>query len=361
MKYAYWLSNIPGIGSGKLQYLTANGHRAYDIYGMSHEKLSAIEGILPKDAEAIIESQKTWNINEEWMKLMEQGVGFVSLENETYPKKLRNIPGAPYCLYYIGRLPEEDSKSIAVVGARGRSAYGSEVTRKLAKELSNYGVQIVSGMAKGIDTDAHSGALEGSTPTYAVLGCGVNICYPASNRYLYQSILERGGIISEYPPGTQPKKTLFPARNRIISGLSDCVVIMEAREKSGSLITADFAMEQGRDVYALPGRITDPLSVGCNHLIYQGAGIVQSVEDFLSELDILPSGEGTQLDFRKNLLEKDESLVYSVTDFRPLGLGNLLEKTGISFERLLEIIHRLESLGMIKEIFPNHYIRTILR
>ena len=136
---------------------------------------------------------------------------------------------------------------------------------------------------------------------------------------------------------------------------------MEAREKSGSLITADFAMEQGRDVYALPGRITDPLSAGCNHLIHQGAGIVQSVEDFLMELDILPSAVETQLDFRKNLLEKDERLVYSVTDFRPIGLGHILEKTEISFERLLEIVSRLESLGLIKETFPNHYVKTILR
>ena len=361
MKYAYWLSNIPGIGSGKLRYLTENGYTAYEIYGMSHEKLIEIEGISKKDADNIAETRRNWEIEAEWMKLMEQGVGFVSVEDENFPKRLRGIPGAPYSLYYIGRLPEEEERSIALVGARGRSAYGSEVTRKLAKELSNYGVQIISGMAKGIDTDAHSGALEGGTPTYAVLGCGVDVCYPTSNRYLYHSILERGGIISEYPLKTQPNKTLFPARNRIISGLSDCVVVMEAREKSGSLITADFAMEQGRDVYALPGRITDPLSEGCNHLIHQGAGIVQSVEDFLRELDILPSATEIQLDFRKNLLEKDESLVYSVTDFRPIGLGHILEKTEISFERLLEIMNRLESLGLIKETFPNYYIRTILR
>jgi DNA processing protein len=169
-----------------------------------------------------------------------------------------------------------------------------------------------------------------------------------------------GGIISEYPPGTQPRATLFPARNRIISGLSDCVVVIEARVKSGSLITADFAMEQGRDVYALPGRITDPLSAGCNHLIKQGAGIIESIEDFMKELEILPSGFEASYDFLKNLLEKDESLVYSVTDFRPMGMGMILDKTGIPLDRLLEILNRLESLGMIKETFPNHYTRTII-
>lgn len=360
-KYAYWLANVKGIGAGKLHYLIENGLTAYDIFGMSHEKLCSLEELARKDADAIEESKRGWNIDENWIRLMEQGIGFVSIENENYPTRLKHITNAPYCLYYIGKLPKEEEKSIAIVGARGRSAYGSEVTRKLAKELSNSGVQVISGLAKGIDADAHSGALEGSTPTYAVLGCGVDVCYPASNRYLYESVLERGGILSEYPPKTQPCKSLFPARNRIISGLSDCVVIMEARERSGSLITADFAMEQGRDVYALPGRITDPLSAGCNHLIRQGAGIVQSVEDFLEELDILPNGTEVQMDFWKKLLEKDERLVYSVTDFRPMGLGNLLEKTEISLERLLKIINRLESLGLIKEIFPNHYIRTVLR
>jgi DNA processing protein len=258
-------------------------------------------------------------------------------------------------------LPDENAKSVAIVGARGRSAHGSEVTVKLAKELSAQGVQIISGLAKGIDADAHRGAIEGGTKTFAVLGCGVDVCYPTSNRYLYHSILEQGGgIISEYLPGTQPRTMFFPARNRIISGLSDCVAVMEARIKSGSLITADFAMEQGRDVYALPGRITDPLSAGCNHLITQGAGIIESVEEFMKELEILSSGFDTSYDFLKNLLEKDESLVYSVTDFRPLGIGMILEKTGIPFDRLLEILNRLESLGLIKETFPNHYIRSII-
>jgi len=361
VKYAYWLSNIPGIGAGKLHYIRKAGYTAYELYGMSYDKLCGIYGITESDAKAIEQRKKDWNLEEEWMKLMEQGVGFVSMEQDGYPKKLKNIANAPYSLYYIGRLPEENTKSIAIVGARGRSAYGSEVAGKMAKELSNYGIQVISGLAKGIDTDAHKGALEGEGDTFAVLGCGITTCYPASNRYLYDKMIERGGIISEYPPGMEPKANLFPARNRIIAGLSDAVVVIEARKKSGSLITADFAMEQGKDVYALPGRITDPLSAGCNHLIYQGAGIVQSVEEFLTDLDILPSGMDIQINFRENLLEKDERLVYSVTDFRPLGLGIMMDKTEIPLPRLLEIINHLEELGFIKEAFPNHYIRTIER
>lgn len=361
MKYAYWLSAITEVGGGKISFLSQNGYSAYEIYGMSYKRLVSLDGITPQDATAIELSKRSWNLEGEWMRLMEKGIGFVSMEDDHYPNRLRHISGAPYSLYYIGQLPDENVKSVAIVGARGRSAYGSEVTGKLAKELSVQGVQIISGLAKGIDADAHRGALDGGTPTYAVLGCGVDVCYPTSNRYLYQSILEQnGGIISEYLPGTQPRTMFFPARNRIISGLSDCVVVMEARLKSGSLITADCAMEQGRDVYALPGRITDPLSAGCNHLIKQGAGMIESVEDFMKELEIVPSGLDASYDFLKNLLEKDESLVYSVTDFRPLGISMILDKTGIPFGRLLEILNRLESLGMIKETFPNHYIRTII-
>lgn len=361
MKFAYWLSNVHGIGAGKLSFLSQSGYKASDIYGMSHERLLALKGITPKDAAEIEQSKTGWNLDGEWIKLMEQGIGFISMEDENYPTRLKHIPGAPFSLYYIGQLPDDNAKSIAIVGARGRSAYGAEASEKLAKELSSQGVQIISGLAKGIDSDAHRGALEGSTPTFAVLGCGVDVCYPFSNRYIYHSILEKnGGIISEYPPGTQPRASLFPSRNRIISGLSDCIVVIEARVKSGSLITADFAMEQGRDVYALPGRITDPLSAGCNHLIKQGSGIIESIEDFMQELDIISTGFETSYDFLKNLLEKDESLVYSVTDFRPMGIGMILDETGIPLDRLIEILNHLESLGMIKETFPNHYTRTII-
>ena len=178
---------------------------------------------------------------------------------------------------------------------------------------------------------------------------------------LYKDILAKGGlIVSEYVIGTKPEKYHFPARNRIISGLSEKVIVVEASKNSGSLITVDFALEQGRDVYAVPGRISDSLSQGCNRLIKQGAGALISIEDFLSDLDVLSEINYTQMDFRKNLLEKDESLVYSLTDFRPIGVATLVEKTGISISRLLEILEKLESLGLIKETFTNYYIRTLL-
>ena len=361
MRYAYWLANVRGVGNVKKHYLTEMVGDARTLYEMPFGELKQLDGLTEEEFKALTSSRRSWNPDQEWMHLVESGIGFVSPGHINYPKRLRNISGAPYALYYLGKLPEEERKTVAIVGARGRSTYGSEVARHLAQELSSHGVTVVSGMACGIDTDAHNGALEGESDTYAVLGCGVDICYPRQNRYLYQRIMERGGILSEYPPGTQPLPAFFPERNRIISGLSDCVVVVEAKERSGSLITADFAMEQGKDVYAVPGRITDRLSGGCNRLIKQGAGIVQSVEDFLADLDIFTENNCHQLDFRKNLLEKDERLVYSLTDFRPVSLGTLVDKTGFSILRLLEILEKLESLGLIKETFTNYYVRSIFR
>ena len=360
MKYAYWLHNIPGIGNGKIRHLYEEAACAEEIYHMPAQQLKKITGITEEDIKEIHKSQKKWDVDKEWFRLMERGIGFVSLEQSEFPEKVRHIHNPPYALYYVGKLPDENRKTVAIVGARMRSAYGSQVAEELAKALAQNGIQVVSGLAKGIDRDAHQGALEGGGNTFGVLGCGVDICYPKENRFLYQKMIETGGVISEYPPGMQPVAQQFPARNRIISGLSNCVVVVEAKEKSGSLITADFAMEQGRDVYAVPGRISDSLSQGCNRLIKQGAGAVVSIEDFLSDLEVLSEINYTQMDFRKNLLEKDERLVYSLTDFRPTGVATLVEKTGISISRLLEILEKLESLGLIKETFTNYYIRTLL-
>ena len=359
MKYAYWLSSISGITQSKIRCLLEEIQSAEELYGLSKQEIRKI-GIPEKLAEAIIESKKHWDIEKQWFELMAKGIGMVSLEQEEYPKKLRNIHNPPYVLYYIGALPNQEEKSVAIVGARGRSAYGSQIAYDLARELSNHGIQVISGLARGIDGDAHRGALEGSIGTFGILGCGVDICYPKEHRYLYEKMTAKGGIISEYGPQTPPLSVHFPQRNRLIAGLSDCVVVIEAKEKSGSLITADFAIEQGKDVYALPGRITDPLSKGCNHLIKQGAGIVQSVEDFLEDLDIMPQKVYSQQNFMQKLLEKDETLVYSLTDFQPISLGTLIEKTNISLCRMIEIVSRLKDLGLIKETVPNHYVKAVV-
>ena len=356
--YAYWLSNV-GLSVRKLEKIWGSGISAGELYGMSEKALKDMDGLTEKDVEKISSNKRNWDLQGEWMRLQEKGISFVSVESDAYPEKLRCIQTPPYALYYIGHLPDAHSRKVAIVGARARSAYGSQMAEKLAKALAENGVDVISGMALGIDADAHRGALDGGGSTYAVLGCGADYCYPRQNRYIYEKIPEKGGVLSEYVPGTPPLSAYFPQRNRLIAGLSDYTVVIEARMRSGSLITADYAMEQGREVYALPGRVTDELSQGCNHLIEQGAGVITSVEDFLKEIQLDISNIASQLDFRKNLLEKDESLVYALLDFYPVGLGTLVEKTPYGLTELLPILERLEQKGFIRENLPNYFVKTI--
>lgn len=357
MKYQYWLSaNSTNARIGKL---LENGITARDAFGMSQEALEKIPGLTPEDALWIRMSRERWNVDARFEELQEKGIRFVCREDSAFPGRLEGIHNPPYAIYYIGELPDPGQPAVAMVGARGRSIYGSEIASKLSLALGQQRIQVISGMALGIDTDSHAGCMEGGGRTFAVLGCGVDVVYPRQNRYLYEKIIKHGGVLSEFPPGTPAKATHFPQRNRIISGLSDKVIVVEARLKSGSLITADLAMEQGKDVYAVPGRITDPLSQGTNRLIRQGAGAIISVEDFMKELQISVEENPVQMDFYKNLLEKDEFMVYSVLDFDPLGLGALLDRTNMQLYELLEVLGRLQSKGFAKEPVPNYYIRTM--
>lgn len=208
----------------------------------------------------------------------------VRREDGEYPERLKEIPGAPKELYVMGSLPREDRASAAVIGARDCSEYGRCVAARLGSLLGKNGIQVISGMARGIDGIAQEAAVGAGGSSFAVLGSGVDICYPAQNRRLYEKLKTAGGILSEYPTGTPVKAWNFPPRNRIVSGLSDAVIVVEARERSGTLITVDMALEQGREVYAVPGRLTDGLSAGCNRLLKLGAGILLDPEEFLEEL-----------------------------------------------------------------------------
>ncbi len=359
MKYELWLSNIDGISNGKIRKIQMVIPTAEELYGCTSSQLSKIYGLTEQDIFHIKESRKSWDLDKEWYYLQENGISFVSMEQQGYPNKLRTIANPPYSVYYKGKLPREDVISIAIVGARGRTAYGCEFAQLLAETLGNNGIQVISGLARGIDSDSHKGVLKVGGDTYAVLGNGVSICYPEENQYLYNEIIEKGGIISEYTPNTKPNAKLFPARNRLISGLSDCVVVVEAGLKSGSLITADYAIEQGKDVYVLPGRTTDRLSSGCNQLIKQGAGIILNIEDFVEELKLLFGKNVVMQRNEKNPLEKDERLVYSLFDFSPIGLAFLLEKTKLPIAELLSILQSLKYKGYIRERIPNFYTRTL--
>ena len=360
INYAYWLSNIPEVGIRTRNRLIAAAGSAREIYGLTEKQLLLIPGVTEKHAARILESRKK-DYDAMFEGMIEQGIWFLSREEQLFPERLATIPDAPYSIYVKGNMPAEwNKKTVAIVGARRCSAYGRSVAEKIAGKIAESGAWVVSGMASGVDSGGHAGALEKNGYTCAVLGCGVDICYPRSNIRIYQEILEKNGaVISEYPPGTNPSAPLFPARNRIIAGLADVVVVVEAKIKSGSLITADYALEQGRDIYAVPGRIYDALSGGCNNLIQQGAGIISDVDEFLKEIEL--QGEiNTGEDNLKNLLlEKDERLVYSCLSLRPKNVGELLEKTGILVPDMMDVLARLLQKGFITETVKNYYIRKI--
>ena len=282
----------------------------------------------------------------------------ISSKSAEYPEKLNNYPKMPEILFVKGRLPDRKKPSIAIVGARACSTYGRIQAFRYAKALSSAGVQIISGMAYGIDAEAHKGALEGGTATYAVLAGGVDICYPAGNKALYERILrEGGGIISEQPPGMRARNYFFPARNRIISGLADMVLIVEAREKSGSLITAQWALDQGKTVYAIPGPVNEDLSIGCHKLIYDGAGIAYSPEILLRELGMNYENK-VKSDSKNDLgLASDLKLVYSCLDLRPKSTDFLIQKTGLPPRQIGSLLLELKLSGLIREIGRHYYIK----
>lgn len=288
---------------------------------------------------------------------MEKNIIYYQKENSLFPPKLSAISDAPKGIYVKGNLPDPNKPAVAIVGARMCSDYGQSQAYKLAKYLSEHGVQIISGLARGIDGYAHQGALEGGTPTFAVLGCGLDTCYPRQHIGLWTQILqENGGILSEYPLCTPPLKGYFPQRNRIISGLADIVIVIEAKAKSGSLITADCALEQGKTVYALPGRIWDDLSYGCNYLIAQGAGILYSPECILEELHIDKNESQKE---KINLgLACDLKLVYSCLGFEPKNVDEISEKLQIPQDHLSEYLVQLELEGYIQQVSKNYYRKT---
>ena len=290
----------------------------------------------------------------------EERIRQISSKSAEYPQKLNNYPKMPEILFAKGNLPDAKKPTAAIVGARACSPYGRIQAFRYAKILSSAGVQIISGMAYGIDAEAHKGALEGGTPTYAVLAGGVDICYPSGNRPLYARILrENGGILSEQPPGMRARNYFFPARNRIISGLADLVLIVEAREKSGSLITAQWALDQGKIVYAVPGPVNEVLSMGCHKLIYDGAGIAYSPEILLRELGLNCENKVKSPEKNDLGLASDLKLVYSCLDLRPKSTDFLIQKTGLPPEKIGSLLLELKLSGLVREIGRHYYIKEI--
>lgn len=290
-------------------------------------------------------------------KLRDRDIKMVCVGDRDYPEKLTPYGDKPEVLFYKGRLPDKNKPIVAMVGARACSNYGRTMAKKIAGELAYNNVQIISGMARGIDTYSQLGAVEAGGATFAVLGCGVDICYPTENIELYENIIKTGGIISEYPPGDKPLAWHFPMRNRIISGLSDKVVVVEAKEKSGSLITVEWALEQGKDVMAVPGRVDDKLSEGCNRLIRSGAGLVRNAKDVLEELKYEVFNKEKENVIKEKILEKDFLLLYSELGLQPKSIDELMEKTGIEYGILADMLLQLQLKGLVEQPSDNYYSR----
>jgi DNA processing protein len=295
-----------------------------------------------------------------------EGVSIVTVKDPGYPEHLRRIYDHPPLLYIKGTL-QADDVPVAVVGSRNASPYGRYVTDRLCRELAHRGVTVVSGLARGIDTCAHRGALAGRGRTIAVMGCGIDVIYPLENRKLHGEIIASGAVVSELPFGTEPDRPHFPARNRIISGLSLGVLIVEAGEKSGSLITARCALDQGREVFAVPGSIDLPGSRGTNKLLRQGAKLVESVEDILEEIlpqlehppaapqrqksehASMPGSHAAPARGREDLTEKESRLLGFVTE-KPLDADTIINRSGLAAAEVLAVLLSLELKGHILQL-----------
>ncbi len=356
MAYERWLAGIQRISTVKKIALEEKIGSAEELYRMNKMLLKKIEFLTEEECNIISDCQK--EIPQELEgEQKEKGIEFVSFGKEEYPKRLHHICHPPYGLYYRGKLPEQEKKAVAIVGARNCSEYGRKAAEKIGYVMADAGIEIISGLAAGIDGAAQHGALQAQGMTYGILGCGVDICYPRENRNLYEKISESGGIISEYRPGTSPRPAFFPNRNRIISGLADIVVVVEARKRSGSLITADFALEQGKDIYAVPGRIGDKLSEGTNRLIQQGAGIFTGTGELLREMNIPTDRNKISTKKTKYALENLERLVYSCVDLTPKNLEELTKMTGLSLAELSRTLIALREKGYITEVYKSYFVR----
>ena len=359
--YQFWLHNLPNVGDRMIAKLLEAFGSEKAVYEADEKKLGQV---ISKEEirQEIIRFTAQWDLQGAYEKIKEQGITFLTNQDDAYPARLKKLKNPPYGLYYLGNLPEEGVMAAAIIGARECSEYGRYMAEAFAGRLARAGVIIISGMARGIDGIAQQAAVDGRGATFAVLGSGVDVCYPVSNKPLYEEILRTGGgILSVFPPGTGPQKRNFPERNRIVAGLADLLLVVEARQKSGTWITVDMALEQGKNVYAVPGRLTDRLSDGCNLLIRQGAGIALSPEDLLQEMRVLKNRQGTgkrenTVTFEGSDAEtgdgKEEKGLLPFLDFTPRAADeiiNRIQKKGKKAQ-LSEILAELANLCMEGEV-----------
>jgi len=350
----YWLalSLTPGVGSILIKRLLDRFGTPEAVFRAPLKELLKIEGLGEKGAGVIRKGPSEKAVKRELSLLEKTGGKVVISRDDDYPKRLKDIYDPPALLYLRGELKKEDALAVAIVGSRKTSAYGREITERIGEDLARHGVTVVSGMARGIDSVAHKGALQGGGRTIAVLGCGVDVIYPSENRNLFRQIIERGAVLSEFPMGSPPEAGHFPRRNRIISGLCMGVVIVQASAESGSLITAGYALEQGRDVFAVPGNVGAEGSRGTNQLIKEGAKLVESSEDILEE--ILPQWrrEGETVPKAETAvpsLTEAEKILCGLLSETPLHIDAIIRESRLDPGSVSSLLLNLELKGLISQ------------
>lgn len=360
MENFYWigLKAVPGVGNVAFRRLLECFDTPEAVLKASPASLVGIRGVTPVVIAGINDGAWRRFAEEECRRLETSAARLVKYISSDYPKSLFEIPDPPPFLYVKGELRSSEL-SVAIVGSRRATSYGLMTTGKLAGALASHGVCVVSGMARGVDTAAHRGALQAGGRSVGVLGCGVDKVYPPENRQLFDEMAGKGCLVSEFPLGTLPLAENFPRRNRIISGLSSGVLVVEAAEKSGSLITAQYALEHGRDVYAVPGNISFATSRGCNHLIKQGAKLVDCVEDILEEL---PTGALSCADAplfqpvpRSFALTPKEAAIYELLIRSPLHIDDIISQTELTAGEVSSMLLHLELKGAVTPLPGTHY------
>lgn len=353
----YWLAwnRVPGIGPVRFYKLLEQFGKMGDAWKAPSDQIKTVIG--ERTFNAWLDIGQKWDPEKELAKIERNHYRVYFYTEPDYPPILKKIADPPPVLYCWGNIEYGDDIAVAIVGTRKPTPLGAFTANEISKQLTRQGLTIVSGMARGIDSEAHRGALETGGRTIAVLGCGINVIYPRENQDLMEKIAHHGAVVSEYPLGTEPLASNFPARNRIISGLSLGVVVVEATNDSGSLITAGFALEQGREVFAVPGNIGNEGSKGPHKLIREGAKLIEGYQDILDELAI-PQLAATELNIGEVYLADElEKKVFTVMTREPLHIDQIIRLSGLASAQVNSVLVQLELRGLIKRFPGQLYLK----
>lgn len=353
------LSTVPNVGPIRFISLVKHFRSPEAVLSAPEKELTDFPEVGPVIA-SNIKRKVDWELADEQLELIEKNqVQILTFRDEAYPENLKSIYDPPPFLFIKGEIKKEDKNAIAIVGCRAASPYGKQIAEKIGRELAKRGITIVSGLAWGIDSIGHLSALEENSRTIAVFGSGLDVIYPPENRKLAERIILNGVILSEFFLGTKPEKQNFPRRNRLISGLSLGVVIIEAGAKSGALLTACHALEQNREVFAVPGNIGAKTSEGTNQLIKQGAKLVTSVEDILEELNLFAKTQDKEkLQIDVSSLSDIEKNIFQLISFEPYHIDKIAHETSMTTAQALSALLSLELKGLVKQLSGMMFVRT---